>query len=235
MLGAEAEQRQRLGCSGCDEAVELGVECGDLLVEGLDASSNTAQSELCCLGGSVGQRGHRGIDQRARTTPPASSPRSLTVGTLRRGTQCSDDSRVSDRSHLAGITTNPTRPMDHSGSAEPADARLPDDHGFRFLVRDGAGQLTRSFDAVLTSRGCPHRGAWIGQGRSNSDSRALGKRRPRRTRAGRWPSIRAQGRRDGFSEPSRVTSSDLCEGTLPFICCNHRVRRRSPSQPLPGK
>ena len=31
--------------------------------------------------------------------------------------------------------------------------RLPDAHGFRFLIRDGAGQFTASFDTVLAGSG----------------------------------------------------------------------------------
>ncbi len=56
------------------------------------------------------------------------------------------------RVHLAGITTNPTGPWTIQ-AARNLLMRLPDDHGFRFLVRDGAGQFTRSFDAVLAAGG----------------------------------------------------------------------------------
>jgi transposase InsO family protein len=52
------------------------------------------------------------------------------------------------RVHLAGVTTNPTGPWT-TQAARNLLLRLPDDHGYRFLVRDGAGQFTRSFDAVL--------------------------------------------------------------------------------------
>ena len=51
--------------------------------------------------------------------------------------------------HLAGITTNPTGPWTTQATRNFL-IRLRDDHGFRFLIRDGAGQFTRSFDAVLT-------------------------------------------------------------------------------------
>jgi putative transposase len=62
------------------------------------------------------------------------------------------------RVHLAGITPNPTGSwttqaarnltMDH-----PSRPRLGDRHPFRFVIRDGAGQFTRSFDAVLAGSG----------------------------------------------------------------------------------
>ncbi len=52
------------------------------------------------------------------------------------------------RVHLTGITTNPTGPW-RTQAARNLLMRLPDDHGFRFLVRDGAGQFTHSFDAVF--------------------------------------------------------------------------------------
>jgi len=52
------------------------------------------------------------------------------------------------RVHLAGITTNPTGPWT-TQAARNLLMHLPHDHGFRFLVRDGAGQFTRSFDAVF--------------------------------------------------------------------------------------
>ena len=56
------------------------------------------------------------------------------------------------RVHLAGITSNPTGPWT-TQAARILLMRLPDNHGFRFLVRDGAGQFTRSFDAVLAGAG----------------------------------------------------------------------------------
>jgi len=56
------------------------------------------------------------------------------------------------RVHLAGITSNPTGPWT-TQAARNLLTRLPDNHGFRFLVRDGAGQFTRSFDAVFAGSG----------------------------------------------------------------------------------
>jgi putative transposase len=56
------------------------------------------------------------------------------------------------RVHLAGITTNPTGPWT-TQAARNFVMRLRDDHGFRFLIRDGAGQFTRSFDSVLAGAG----------------------------------------------------------------------------------
>lgn len=56
------------------------------------------------------------------------------------------------RVHLAGITTNPNGPWT-TQAARNLLMGLPDDHGFRFLVRDGAGQFTRAFDAVLAAGG----------------------------------------------------------------------------------
>ncbi len=46
VMGAESEQRQRLGCRCCDEGVELCIEAGDLLAEGLDTAGDAAQCEL---------------------------------------------------------------------------------------------------------------------------------------------------------------------------------------------
>ncbi len=54
--------------------------------------------------------------------------------------------------HLAGITTNPTGPWT-TQAARNFLMRLHDDHGFRFLIRVGAGQFTRSFDDVLAGSG----------------------------------------------------------------------------------
>jgi len=56
------------------------------------------------------------------------------------------------RVHLAGITTNPTGEWT-TQAARSLLMRLPDHHGFRFLVRDGAGQFTRAFDAVFAGSG----------------------------------------------------------------------------------
>ena len=56
------------------------------------------------------------------------------------------------RVHLAGITTNPTGPWT-TQAARNLLVRFRDDHGSRFLVRDGAGQFTRSFDDVLAGSG----------------------------------------------------------------------------------
>jgi len=58
----------------------------------------------------------------------------------------------SRRVHLAGITTNPTGPWT-TQAARNFLMQLRDDHGFRFLIRDGAGQFTRSFDDVLAGSG----------------------------------------------------------------------------------
>jgi hypothetical protein len=56
------------------------------------------------------------------------------------------------RVHLAGITTNPTGPWT-TQAARNFLMRLREDHGIRFLIRDGAGQFTRSFDDALTGSG----------------------------------------------------------------------------------
>ena len=56
------------------------------------------------------------------------------------------------RVHLAGITTNPTGPWT-TQTARNFLMGLRDDHGFRFLIRDGAGQFTRSFDDVFAGSG----------------------------------------------------------------------------------
>jgi putative transposase len=50
--------------------------------------------------------------------------------------------------HLAGITTNPTGSWT-TQAARNLTSRLGDHHRFRFLIRYGAGQFSRSFDAVL--------------------------------------------------------------------------------------
>ena len=52
------------------------------------------------------------------------------------------------RVHLAGISTNPTGAWT-TQTARNFLMRLRDDHGFRYLIRDGARQFTRSFDAVF--------------------------------------------------------------------------------------
>jgi hypothetical protein len=52
------------------------------------------------------------------------------------------------RVHLAGITTTPTSSWT-TQAARNLTMKLDDNHPFRFLIRDGAGQFTRSFDAVL--------------------------------------------------------------------------------------
>ncbi len=54
--------------------------------------------------------------------------------------------------HLAGITTNPTGPWT-TQAARNLMMTLSDRHGFRFLIRDGAGQFTRSCDDVLAGSG----------------------------------------------------------------------------------
>ena len=50
--------------------------------------------------------------------------------------------------HLEGITANPAGSWT-TQAARNLTSRLGDHHRFRFLIRDGAGQFTRSFDAVL--------------------------------------------------------------------------------------
>jgi putative transposase len=52
------------------------------------------------------------------------------------------------RVHLVGITANPTGPWT-TQSIRNFCMRLGDSHRFRFMIRDGAGQFTRSFDNVL--------------------------------------------------------------------------------------
>jgi len=56
------------------------------------------------------------------------------------------------RVHLAGITTTPTGPWT-TQAARNLLMRRNYAHGFRFLIRDGAGQFTRSFDEVLAGSG----------------------------------------------------------------------------------
>ena len=56
------------------------------------------------------------------------------------------------RVHLAGITRNPTGPWT-TQAARNLLIRWEDRHGFRYLVRDRAGQFTRSFDDVFAASG----------------------------------------------------------------------------------
>jgi putative transposase len=56
------------------------------------------------------------------------------------------------RVHLAGITANPTGPWT-TQAARNFCMRLSDSHRFRFMIRDGAGQFTRSYDNVLAGSG----------------------------------------------------------------------------------
>ena len=56
------------------------------------------------------------------------------------------------RVHLAGITTNPTGPWT-TQTARNLLTSWNDDHGFRYLIRDGAGQFIASFDAVFAGSG----------------------------------------------------------------------------------
>ncbi len=56
------------------------------------------------------------------------------------------------RVHLAGITTNPTGPWT-TQTARNLLLAWNDDHEFRFLIRDGAGQFTASFDDVFAGSG----------------------------------------------------------------------------------
>ncbi|MGI9578596.1 MAG: transposase [Microthrixaceae bacterium] len=59
---------------------------------------------------------------------------------------------ASRRVHLSGITTNPTGAWT-TQAARSLLMQLPDAHGFRFLIRDGGGQFTTSFDSVLAGSG----------------------------------------------------------------------------------
>ncbi len=56
------------------------------------------------------------------------------------------------RVHCAGITTNPTGRWT-TQAARNLLMRFPGAHGFRYLIRDGAGQFTTSSDAVLAGAG----------------------------------------------------------------------------------
>lgn len=56
------------------------------------------------------------------------------------------------RVHLVGITTNPTGSWT-TQAARNFLLRVGDSPGFRFLIRDGAGQFTRAFDDVLAGAG----------------------------------------------------------------------------------
>jgi len=56
------------------------------------------------------------------------------------------------RVHLAAITANPTGTWTTQKACNLL-MRLPVHHGFRFLIRDGAGQFTAAFEAVLSSAG----------------------------------------------------------------------------------
>ena len=56
------------------------------------------------------------------------------------------------RVHLLGVTAKPTGPWT-SQTIRNFCMRLPASHRFRFMVRDGAGQFTRSYDNVLAGSG----------------------------------------------------------------------------------
>jgi putative transposase len=56
------------------------------------------------------------------------------------------------RVQLAGITANPTGSWT-TQAARNLTMQLGEHHPFKFLIRDGAGQLTRSFDAALAGSG----------------------------------------------------------------------------------
>jgi putative transposase len=56
------------------------------------------------------------------------------------------------RVHFAGITTDPAGPWT-SQAARNLMMRIGEHHPFRFLIRDRAGQFTRSFDTVLATSG----------------------------------------------------------------------------------
>jgi len=56
----------------------------------------------------------------------------------------------SRRVHLGGLTTNPTGPWTTQAARNFAST-IEDQ--FRFVIRDGAGQYTRSFDTIFESIG----------------------------------------------------------------------------------
>jgi len=59
---------------------------------------------------------------------------------------------ASRRVHLAGITANPTGPWT-TQAARNLMMDFGEHHPFKYLIRDGAGQFTRSFDTVLAGSG----------------------------------------------------------------------------------
>jgi transposase len=69
-------------------------------------------------------------------------------------THCCADSTScsSSKSNAAGASRRdhdqPDRTVDHPSRTQLL-MRIRDDHGFRYLIRDGAGQFTKSFDTVL--------------------------------------------------------------------------------------
>lgn len=56
------------------------------------------------------------------------------------------------RVHLAGITTDPTGPWT-TQTARNLLMTWDDDHGLRYLIRDGARQFTAAFDAHFKASG----------------------------------------------------------------------------------
>jgi len=56
------------------------------------------------------------------------------------------------RVHLAGITANPTGPWT-TQAARNLMMDFGEHHPFKFMIRDGGGQFTRSFDTVLAGSG----------------------------------------------------------------------------------
>ena len=59
---------------------------------------------------------------------------------------------ASRRVHIAGITANPTGPWS-TQAARNLTIEIGEHHCFKYLIRDGAGQFTRSFDTVLAGSG----------------------------------------------------------------------------------